>query len=90
MVSGVIFAVLFSSIIWISTRAVDRVVTVLIVGMLISFALAATNLSLTAEISRLFISRNAQGAPFAVFTFAALPYFLTALGCYAVVPSLYR
>lgn len=90
MVSGVIFTVLFSSIIWISTRAVDRVVTVLIVGMLISFALAATNLSLTAEISRLFISRNAQGAPFAVFTFAALPYFLTALGCYGVVPSLYR
>ena len=90
MVSGVIFAVFFSSIIWISTRAVDRVVTVLIVGMLISFALAATNLSLTAEISRLFISRDAQGTPFAVFTFAALPYFLTALGCYGVVPSLYR
>ncbi|MGS2722214.1 aromatic amino acid transport family protein [Porticoccus sp. GXU_MW_L64] len=90
MISGVLFAVVFSTIIWISTRAVDRVVTVLVIGMLISFGLTAADLSLTAEIGRLFMTAGADNEPFVVFTFAALPYFLTAFGFYSIVPSLYR
>ena len=90
MFSGMLFALLFSSTIWVSTRAVDRIVTVLIVGMLISFGLAVADLSLTVEIKRLFVADNTGPTPFIAFTFAALPYFLTAFGFYSVVPSLVR
>jgi tryptophan-specific transport protein len=84
-VSGLLFAGVLGFVVWLSTRAVDRVITILIFGMIITFALASANLTLTAEVGRLFNTGESGG--YAIFALAALPFYLTSFGFHSNVPS---
>lgn len=90
-VSGLLFASLFAFVVWFSTKAVDRVTTVLIAGMLITFAMAVFDLTMVADVGTLVGSNNVAGdMPGFLFIFAALPVFLTSFGYYGSVPSLVK
>ena len=91
MISGLMFALFFSFIVWLSTRAVARVITILIVSMVITFILATSDLFLMVDIAKIVSASAAENqSPFIHFLFAALPYYLTAFGFYSVVPSLVK
>lgn len=91
MISGLMLALFFSFIVWLSTRAVARVITILIVSMVITFILATSDLFLMVDIAKIVSASAAENqSPFIHFLFAALPYYLTAFGFYSVVPSLVK
>ena len=92
MLSGFIFAFLLSFVVWFSTKAVDRVTSILIVGMLVTFAMAVFDLTLAAQLGNLFTNgSDGQGeVPAYFYMFAALPFYLTSFGYYGSVPSLVK
>jgi len=89
--SGLVFALVLAFVVWLSTKAVDRVLTVLIAAMIITFFMATSNLALAAEVGKL-VTPNADvdGIPAYMFMFAALPYYLTSFGFHCNVPSLVK
>lgn len=90
-ISGLIFAIVLASVVWFSTKAVDRVTSVLIAGMLISFVMATFDFTLSVSIANLIDGGSEQSAASRFwFIFAALPYFLTSFGYYGNVPSLVK
>ncbi len=89
--SGLIFALVLASVVWYSTKAVDRVSSVLISGMLVTFVLATFDFTLSVKIDNLIDGGSDQGTFERFwFIFAALPYFLTSFGYYGNVPSLVK
>ena len=94
VLSGLVFAFVLAFVVWLSTKAVDRVLTVLIGGMIITFFMATANLTLAADFSNLFGEQASTGAigdiPAYMFVFAALPYYLTSFGFHCNVPSLVK
>jgi tryptophan-specific transport protein len=91
MLSGLAFSIVMAFVVWFSTKAVDRVTTILIFGMLITFAMAVWDLSLAASLSNLLTGgrENSDINPF-FYIFAALPYYLVSFGYYGSVPSLVK
>lgn len=89
--SGLVFAFVLAFVVWLSTKAVDRVLTILIGAMVITFFMATANLTLAAEISNLVTANSADlEVPAYMFMFAALPYYLTSFGFHCNVPSLVK
>lgn len=58
--SGLIFSLLVAFIVWLSTRAVDRLTTLLIGGMVITFVLSVSDLLTQVNHSRLLMSASAD------------------------------
>ncbi|MCE9686092.1 tryptophan permease [Shewanella sp. AS16] len=87
-VAGLIFALLLASVVLISTRAVDRITTVMLGGMIITFFLAIGNLLLEIDTSKLFIPDGQ--ASYAPYLWAALPFGLASFGYHGNVPSLVK
>lgn len=89
--SGLLFAGSLSFVVWISTKAVDRVVTVLFLGMIVTFFMTMGDLSLTVNFQHLFdnVIRHEQ-TPYFYFVFAALPFYLASFGFYSIVPSMVK
>lgn len=83
--SSLIFALLFTAIVWWSTRAVDRLSTVLMIGMFITLFAAVTGLLGQIEVPRLFEPSGENR--YAIYAFASLPFFLTSFCFHASVPS---
>ena len=84
-ISSLVFSVIFTAIVWWSTRAVDRLSTILLVGMFITFIAALTGVLGSLDVPRLF---NPSGeSKFAIYAFASLPFFLTSFCFHASVPS---
>ncbi|MFT4924666.1 MAG: tryptophan-specific transport protein [Phenylobacterium sp.] len=90
MISGMVFALLFAFVVWLNTKAVDRVVTVLMVGMVLTFLMAVGNLTLMADMSNLVNGGDAESGSYVPFIFAALPFYLTSFGFHCNVPSLVK
>ncbi len=88
-VAGLVFALIVAFFVWISTRAVDRLSTILIGGMVITFIMSIGGMVTTASPSILFnkIEGEAQYLPYAL---AALPYLLTSFGYHGNVPGLVK
>ncbi|MEM8496625.1 MAG: aromatic amino acid transporter [Pseudomonadota bacterium] len=84
--AGLLFSLVIASLVWLSTAMVSRVSTILITGMVLSFAYSISQLSLGIESSLLLDS----SMDYAVFSFAALPVFLTAFGFHGNIPSLMK
>lgn len=84
--AGVLFSLLIAGLVWTSTAVVSRVSTILITGMVVSFAYSIAQLSFGIESSLLLDS----GMDYAVFSLAALPVFLTAFGFHGNIPSLVK
>ena len=87
--SGFLFSLLVAFIVWLSTRAVDRLSTILIGGMVITFVLAVSDLLTQANHSRLLMSAPAD-APYFPYALAALPYLLASFGYHGNVPGLVK
>jgi tryptophan-specific transport protein len=84
--AGLIFAVGLAAFVWFSTALVGRMTTILVGGMIITFALTASGLTARVQLPILLDNRP----EYALFTLAAIPYFLTSFGYHGNVPSLIK
>lgn len=83
--SSLIFAIVFTAIVWWSTKAVDRISTILMIGMFITLFAAVTGLLGQIEVAYLFEPTGESN--YAIYAFASLPFFLTSFCFHASVPS---
>ena len=95
MVAGVVFSLVLAFVVWASTKAVSRFVTLLFAGMIIAFLMTFLELTPAIELGRLLkgdstdvLSNNS--APYWYFLFAALPFYLTSFGFHSLMPSLVK
>jgi tryptophan-specific transport protein len=84
--AGLVFALGLAAVVWVSTALVGRITSILVVGMVISFLLSAGGLTLHIDLPLLL----AVEPGWMIYSFAAIPYFLTAFGYHGVVPSLFK
>jgi len=87
-VAGLVFALGLAFIVFISTKAVDRITTIMLGGMLVTFFLAVGNLLLDVESVKLF-SPNGEDK-YLPYMLAALPFGLVSFGYHGNVPSLVK
>ena len=89
--TGALIALSLSFVVSISTRAVDRIITILFAGMLISYFAALFDLRIAVDLDSLLSTPKERGQlPYFFYFFAALPFFITAFGFYAIVPTLVK
>lgn len=89
-VSGLVFALLVAFFVWLSTRAVDRLSTILIGGMVITFIMSIGGMVTTASPTILFDQTAQDNAQYLPYALAALPYLLTSFGYHGNVPGLVK
>ncbi len=87
---GSVFAISLALIVWISTKLVDRLTTVLIGGMIITFFMSISGLTLDIKFDYLFNTVATEKVIYFPFIFAALPVLLTSFGYHHSVPSLMK
>mgnify|MGYP002063243711 CR=1 FL=1 len=87
-VAGFAFAMVLALIVLISTKAVDRITTIMLGGMVITFFLATGNLLIEIEPTTLF-SPDGE-ARYLPYMLAALPFGLASFGYHGNVPSLVK
>jgi len=86
VMSVVLYALVIAVIVWIGTAMVGRVTSIIVAGMVISFALSiAQMMSGTTPAFLLDVQ-----ADYFVFSFAALPVYLASFGFHTNVPSLVK
>ncbi|RMJ04390.1 Tryptophan-specific transport protein [Marinobacter litoralis] len=85
--ASVAFVLLFSLVVWHSTRAVDRLSVVLVTFMLLSFVLGVFGLAARIDLGILFDAANVNGQ-YAPYAMAMLPVALTSFGYHHSVASL--
>ncbi|UBX48968.1 tryptophan permease [Providencia alcalifaciens] len=88
--SGFIFAVVIAFFVWLSTRAVDRLSTILIGGMVITFIMSIGGMVTTASPLVLFDQYENSQSEYLPYALAALPYLLTSFGYHGNVPGLVK
>ncbi len=89
-IAGLLFALGLAFFVWWSTKAVDRITTVLIIGMIITFFMSVSGLTFNINLSYLVDSISAEKVSYFPFVFAALPALLTSFGYHHSVPSLMK
>ncbi len=89
-IAGLLFALGLAVFVWWSTKAVDRITTVLIFGMLIAFFMSVSGLTFNIKSSYLFNTIATEKISYFPFMFAALPALLTSFGYHHSVPSLMK
>ncbi|MFV9108935.1 tryptophan permease [Serratia fonticola] len=87
--SGLVFAIVVAFIVWLSTRAVDRLSTILIGGMVITFVLSIGDMFTHVQPAVLF-NQGGSDANYLPYALAALPYLLTSFGYHGNVPGLVK
>lgn len=85
--ASVVFVLLFSLVVWHSTRAVDRLSVVLVTFMLLSFVLGVFGLAARIDLGILFDTANLNGQ-YAPYAMSMLPVALTSFGYHHSVASL--
>ncbi|MGG4610452.1 tryptophan permease [Providencia sp. Me31A] len=88
--AGFIFALVVAFFVWLSTRAVDRLSTILIGGMVITFIMSIGGMISTASPSILFNQIDQSDNHYLPYALAALPYLLTSFGYHGNVPGLVK
>ncbi|WP_028771884.1 tryptophan permease [Shewanella waksmanii] len=87
-IAGLVFALGLAFVVFISTKAVDRITTIMLGGMVITFFLAVGNLLMGAEPAKLFEPDGE--ATYLPYLLAALPFGLVSFGYHGNVPSLVK
>lgn len=87
---SVVLTVVFGLFVWLSTRAVDRVASVLMVGMIVSFFVSAFGLLGTVSSAKLFDSNAPADTHYAPYVWFALSTLLTSFGYQIGVPSMVK
>ncbi len=88
-VAGFIFTLIIACIVWISTRAVDRLCTLLIGGMIITFVMSVAGMFVRVQPAILFNYADSQ-AHYLPYALAALPWLLTSFGYHGNIPGLVK
>lgn len=86
--AGLVFAAVLATIVIISTKAVDRITTIMLGGMIITFFLAVGNLLIDVDTTKLFVPDGETS--YAPYLLAALPFGLASFGYHGNVPSLVK
>ena len=85
---SVVFALVVGMFVWLGTSFVSRVTTVFLVGLVLSFIVANTELVTIADwLTLLPVSGELA---YSKFLWAAIPVFVTAFACAGLVPSLVK
>ena len=85
--AGFIFAVTLASLVWWSTKIVDRVVTIMIGGMVITFFMSVSGLTFNADLATLFNSQSVEpSSSYFPFIFSAFPFCLASFGNLTSIP----
>ncbi|EPL8095871.1 tryptophan permease [Morganella morganii] len=87
--SGIFFAAVVAVIVWISTKAVDRLCTILIGGMVIAFVMSAGGMITEVKTAVLFNTQDPE-ARYLPYALVALPFLLTSFGFHGNVPGLVK
>lgn len=87
-VAGLVFALGLAFVVFISTKAVDRITTIMLGGMIITFFLAVGNLLIDIDTVKLFKPDGEQ--TYLPYLLAALPFGLVSFGYHGNVPSLVK
>ncbi|MEI9535003.1 tryptophan permease [Moellerella wisconsensis] len=90
MVAGLAFSILVAFFVWLSTRAVDRLSTILIGGMVITFILSVGGMFTQVSPAILFNQSAGSDTQYLPFALAALPYLLASFGYHGNVPGLVK
>lgn len=89
-ISGLIFALIVAFIVWLSTRAVDRLSVILIGGMVITFVLSVGNMTLQVKPEILFDQLSSEDTHYLPYALVALPFLLASFGYHGNVPGLVK
>lgn len=87
--AGLLFSLLIAFVVWLSTKAVDRLSTILIGGMVITFTMSVSGMFNSASSTILF-NKNSLDTDYLLYSFIALPYLLTSFGYHGNVPGLVK
>ncbi|MFC0322915.1 tryptophan permease [Gallibacterium melopsittaci] len=87
---SLIFCIILAALVWLSTKAVDRFTTILIVGMVIAFFLSTTGLLTSVKTEVLFNTIATGEQSYTPYLLAALPVCLVSFGFHGNVPSLVK
>lgn len=87
---SLIFCLILAAFVWLSTKAVDRFTTVLIVGMVVAFFLSTTGLLSSVKTAVLFNTVAESEQTYLPYLLAALPVCLVSFGFHGNVPSLVK
>lgn len=87
-VAALLFALVLAAIVFISTKAVDRVTSIMIGGMIITFVLAVSHLFTGVDSVKLWQPDGPQ--QFVPYLWAAIPFGLASFGYHGNVPSLVK
>ncbi len=91
MLAGLIFALGLAFFVWWSTKAVDRITTILLGGMIITFFMSVSGYTFNMKAAIFFDSNSGMGlASYFPYLFAALPFCLASFGYHHNVPSLMK
>ncbi|MCG3472369.1 tryptophan permease [Xenorhabdus bovienii] len=87
--TGLLFALIVAFIVWMSTKAVDRLSTILIGGMVITFIMSVGGMFTEVKSTVLFDQANTETS-YLPYTFMALPYLLASFGYHGNIPGLVK
>nr|MDT0251647.1 aromatic amino acid transport family protein [Endozoicomonas sp.] len=89
-IAGILFSSGLAVFVWWSTKAVDRITTIMVGGMIFTYFTSVNSLAFTINTTYLLDSGNTEPPLYFPFLFAALPFFLTSFGYHHNVPSLMK
>lgn len=89
-VGSLVLTGLFGVFVWLSTRAVDRVATILMIGMIVSFFVSAFGLAGTVSIDHLIDANPIANTSYTPYIWVALSTLLTSFGYQIAVPSMVK
>lgn len=87
---SLLFCLALAFFVWFSTKAVDRLSTILIGGMIIAFFLSTTGLLTSVSCATLLDSQDANAPAHLPYLLTALPVCLVSFGFHGNVPSLVK
>ena len=87
---SLLFCFVLALFVWLSTKAVDRISTILIGGMVIAFFLSTTGLLSSVNINTLLDNQNENTPAHLPYLLTALPVCLVSFGFHGNVPSLVK
>ncbi|MDT9587142.1 MAG: tryptophan permease [Candidatus Arsenophonus melophagi] len=86
-IAGLLFSITIAFIVWLSTKAVDRLSTILIGGMIITFIISVSGMFNSVSLA-LLLNKDSLDADYLPYALIALPYLLTSFGFHGNVPGL--
>ena len=89
-IGSLLFCLVLGLFVWFSTKAVDRISTILIGGMVIAFFLSTTGLLSSVNINTLLDNQNENTPAHLPYLLTALPVCLVSFGFHGNVPSLVK